>query len=260
MRYSYFSFTPAMNETQKNLTNEEILGPPNVDIISVGLASLGSMIAGLVGGLFILVFTYFFLGSIQTSYIFPYVLPMVALFAILITSALTLSLNRMLFPEKYRLGSTALAQISIFSIFVFILVTPLYIYVGASKPDLLIFVFTIHILLNFLGASLLVEILSNYRYILLSIYGSFIGFLIATFLSVYFFLNYSPSKTALYSLVGVIILVNLVITLFRSLFEFAYYRYYTTTGNDHLGDIFSKIELEEKELVAQAEKELGKFE
>lgn len=183
-----------------------------------------------------------------------------AFFAILLTASITLGLQRFLFPDKYRQGSTAFAQIAIFSIFAFVLVAPLYIYVGSIRPDFLILVFTVHILLNLLATSLLVEILSNYRYILLSIYGSFIGFFLATFLSVIFFLSYSPSQTALYSLIGVIMVVNLVITLCRTLFELAYYRIYRATGTDHLGDIFSKIELEEKEAVERAEKEMGRFE
>ena len=72
-------------------------------------------------------------------------------------------------------------------------------------------------------------------------------------------MNFSPSRTALYSLIGVIVVVNFVITLFRLLFEFIYYKMYISTGVDYLGDIFGKIENEEKELVARAEKELATF-
>lgn len=108
---------------------------------------------------------------------------------------------------------------SILSIFFFILVSPLYIYINSARSDYLIFAFLFHILINILATSLLSEILSNYRYILLSIYGSFIGFMITSGLSVVFFLHFSPSKTALYSLIGVIIVINFIITLCRSLFE-----------------------------------------
>ena len=149
---------------------------------------------------------------------------------------------------------------AILSIFFFILVTPLYVYINFVKPDFLIFAFLFHILINILATSLLSETLSNYRYILLSIYGSFIGFFATSVLSVVFFMNFSPSRNALYSLIGVIIVVNFIITLFRLLFEFVYYKIYTSTGTDHLGDIFAQIENEEKEAVAKAEKELSTFE
>ncbi|MDD5377302.1 MAG: hypothetical protein PHH16_04270 [Candidatus Gracilibacteria bacterium] len=248
-----------MSEQVEIKTNEDILGPAKIDAISIGLSCLGSIAAGFLGGLFTLLFTYIFLGSLQASTIFPYILSLVGFFAVLVTVSVTFILNRLLFAEKYKEGSIVLAQISILSIFFFILVTPLYVYINWTRPDLLIFVFLFHILINILATSLLSEILSSYRYILLSIYGSFIGFFVTAILSVVFFMNFSPSRNALYSLIGVIIVVNFVITLFRLLFEFVYYRIYITTGTDHLGDIFAQMENEEKEAVARAEKELATF-
>jgi len=197
---------------------------------------------------------------VQTSSIFPYILALVGFFAISITVSLTFVLNRLLFPDKYHQGNAIFSQLAIISIFLFILVLPLYIYINATKPDFIIHIFTLHILINILVASLLSEILSSYRYILLGVYGSFIGFFVASFISVVFFLSFSPSKTALYSLMGVIIVINFIITISRSLFEFVYSRIYISTGTDYLGDIFSRIELEEKGLVEKAQKELERFE
>lgn len=248
-----------MNTQEEILSNEELLGPPPSDPVSMGLSILGSIIAGFIGGFVILIATYIFLGSIQTSGIFPFILSLVGFFAILVTTSITLILNRLLAPNKYRSGDSGFAQMGIFSIFLFILITPVYIYVNAVKPDVLIFVFTLHIIIAILGTSLLVEILANYRYILLSLYGVLLGFIATSALSVTFFLNYSPSKTALYSLVGVIIVANFVTNAFRSIFEYLYYRYYVATGNDHLGDIFAKIEAEELEIVTKAKKELERF-
>lgn len=248
-----------MNEEIEIRTNEDLLGPAKVDGVSIGLASLGSIASGFLGGLFTLLFTYVFLGSLQASVIFPYILSLVGFFAILITVSVSFILNRMLFADKYKEGSIVIGQMAVLSIFFFVLVTPLYVYINGIRPDFLIFAFLFHILVNILATSLLSEILSSYRYVLLSIYGSFIGFFVASLLSVVFFINFSPSRSALYSLIGVIIVVNFVITLFRLLFEFVYYRIYVNTGTDHLGDIFAKMENEEKEAVARAEKELGTF-
>lgn len=250
-----------MNEIQNEIrSNEDLLGPTKIDILSIGLSSLGSIAAGFLGGLFTLLVTYIFLGSLQASNIFPYVLSIVGFFAILITTSVTFVLNRLLFPDKYKEGSVVLGQMAILSIFFFILVSPLYVYINWVKPEVLIFAFLFHVLINILATSLLSEILSSYRYILLSIYGSFIGFFITSLLSVVFFMNFSPSRNALYSLIGVIIVINFVVTLFRLLFEFVYYKIYATTGTDHLGDIFAQIENEEKSAVARAEKELATFE
>lgn len=86
----------------ENKTNEEVLGPSKIDLVSVGLSCLGSVAAGFLGGLFTLLFTYVFLGSLQAAIIFPYILSLVAFFAILITVSVTFILNRMLFAEKYK--------------------------------------------------------------------------------------------------------------------------------------------------------------
>ncbi|MDD2891551.1 MAG: hypothetical protein PHQ95_01155 [Candidatus Gracilibacteria bacterium] len=249
-----------MSEAQKNKTNEEILGPAKIDLVSIGLSCLGSIAAGFLGGLFTLLLTYVILGSLQNSNIFPYILSLIGFFAVLITVSVTFILNRLLFSEKYKAGGVVIRQIFILSIFFFIFITPLYVYINWVKPDFIVFAFLFHILINILAVSLLSEILSSYRYVLLSIYGSFIGFFIVSLISIVLFMNFSPSRSALYSLMGVIVVVNLLITASRLLFEYAYYNIYTSTGIDYLGEIFSKIENEEKEIVAKAEKELGTFE
>jgi len=99
----------------------------------------------------------------------------------------------LLFPEKYKQGSIVFGQTFILSILFFILVTPLYVYINLVKPEVLILAFLFHVLINIFIASLLSEILSSYRYILLSLYGSFIGFFFTSVLSVIFFMNFSSS-------------------------------------------------------------------
>lgn len=249
-----------MSDGREIKTNEDILWPAKIDLVSIGLSCLGSIAAGFIGGLFTLFVTYIFLGALQSAMIFPYILSLVGFFAVIITTSMTFVLNRLLFAEKYKQWSVVLGQMSIISIFFFILLTPLYVYINWVKPDFLIFAFLFHVLINILATSLISEILSNYRYILLSVYGSFIGFVITSLLSVIFFMNFSPSRSALYSLMGVIIVINLIITLFRLLFEFIYYKIYASTGTDFLWDIFAQVENEEKEAVARAEKELATFE
>lgn len=104
MRFYYLSSTLNMSEQIEIKTNEDVLGPAKVNPISIGLSCLGSLAAGFLGGLFTLLFTYVFLGSLQTSAIFPYILSLVGFFAILITVSLTFILNRLLFTEKYKQG------------------------------------------------------------------------------------------------------------------------------------------------------------
>lgn len=131
---------------------------------------------------------------------------------------------------------------------------------GASNVDRIVFVFVLHVLINSLGVLLISEILSNYRYAVLSVYSSFAGFFVASAASVVFFMNFSESDTMIYSLVGVIVVVGVLMNLFRLFTELAYYKFYKLTGLDPLGDIYARIEREENETLERAEKELVKFE
>jgi hypothetical protein len=144
-----------MNEGREKKTNEDILWPSKIDIASIGLSCLWSIAAGFIGGLFTLLLTYIFFGVLQAPNIFPYILSLVGFFAVIITTSMSFILNRLLFAGKYKQWSVILGQISILSIFLFILVTPLYVYINWIKPDFIVFAFLIHVLINILANSLL---------------------------------------------------------------------------------------------------------
>jgi hypothetical protein len=191
--------------------------------------------------------------------IFPYVLALVGFFAILVSTYLSLFMNNLVFPNKYREGLAVFAQTFVLSILLFILIVPLYVYVGSIHQDRLVLVFTFHILLNSLGVSLVSEILSNYRYALLGVYSSLVGFFAATAISVAFFENFTESDASIYSLVGVIMVVTTVTALLRLLTELAYYQTYLTVGVDPIGNVYARIEQDEREALEKAEKELTRF-
>lgn len=106
---------------------------------------------------------------------------------------------------------------------------------------------------------IITSIVVNYRYSLLGIYGNFIGFLFSSLISLYVFQYFTKSMNALYGLIGLMMVSFFFTTFFRALFEFLYYRLYLLNGSDMLGNVFSRIEKEEKEKEQEAEKELTKF-
>ncbi len=246
---------------EDELTSEDLLGPPKIDIVSVGLSTLGSLVSGFVGGLVIFIATLLFLraAKIASPGIFPYVLALVGFFAIMISTYLSLFMSSLVFPNKYKEGLATFGQTFAFSILLFILFVPLYVYMNSVNIDRIIFVFVLHVIINSLGVLLISEILSNYRYAVLAVYSGFAGFFMASGASVVFFMNFSESDSMIYSLVGVIVVVNVLMTFFRLLTELAYYKFYKLTGLDPLGDIYARIERDENEILARAERELVKF-
>jgi hypothetical protein len=114
----------------------------------------------------------------------------------------------------------------------YILFTPLYVYAGGDQAELLMMVFSMHALIATLGSILIVEIIALYRYSLLALYSSFIGFFFATCSSFMFFTGTDISKKILYSLACSLVISIFAQTVFRTLFEFLYYKLYVATGMD----------------------------
>lgn len=141
----------------------------------------------------------------------------------------------------------------------YFLYTPLYVFVGGQRTDLLMMVFSVHALVATLGSVLIVEIIAQYRYSLLALYASFIGFFFASFSSFAFFTGTDVSKTILYSLSCSLVISVFAQTVFRTLFEFLYYKLYAATGMDLLGNAFAEIRDDELSKVKAAEKSLTQF-
>lgn len=141
----------------------------------------------------------------------------------------------------------------------YILFTPLYVYIGGDRNDLLMMVFCVHALTATLGSVLIMEIIAQYRYSLLALYSSFIGFFFASFSTFVLFSGTEISKKILFSLSSILILSIFTQTVFRTLFEFLYYKLYTLTGMDLLGNAFAEIQSDEMAKVDQAEKALTQF-
>ena len=117
---------------QDNFQKEDLLGPPRIDIVSVGISALSSFVSGAIGGIFMLVCTFLFLTAAQESApaIFPYMLALVALVGILITLFLQFYFGRLIYPEKYTRQAQETIQTFGFNLIMFILFTPLYVYAG----------------------------------------------------------------------------------------------------------------------------------
>ena len=135
----------------------------------------------------------------------------------------------------------------------------MYVYVGGETSDVLMMAFCIHVLTATLGSVLIMEIMAQYRYSLLALYSSFIGFFFATFTTFLLFSGTEISKKILFSLSSILILSIFTQTVFRTLFEYLYYKLYATTGMDVLGNIFAEIQSDEISKLQQKEKELTQF-
>lgn len=260
MNATSFILLPANIMEEQKITWEELLWPPRIDIIQVWLSAVGSIVSGFVWSIVIILSIYLFLQSAKSfTGVYPYIYISTVTMATLITSAINIFMNKIINPEKYKRWSIIFTQVFLLNIFLYIILIFAYVFVASKSVDYLIYIFSAHVIMAMLGASLLTEILSSYRYVLLGIYGSFIWCLVSIFLTSVVFLSLWESNKNLYVLIWLLITINFATITIKWVFEYLYYTYYTKTGMDQLWDIYYQIELEEKEQLKKAQQELEKF-
>ncbi len=240
--------------------------PKKIEFQEILINSLWSLIAWIVGSVVILLIT-FLLGNsvnipwtfakaqiwIETSSIFPLILSIITLIWTTITIFLTYKLLNMTSNERYKKNIVIAWQLAFFAFLTYLFVTPIYIYSGLIDYDYIMYVFLFHTLIVIFWTSIIIELLNNYRHILIWLYWSFIWLFTSSILTVLIFTSLDTWIARLISLVVLIPVINFSTTFFKQLFQLAYYHYYNYTNLDQLGDIFYQIELEEKEILREEE-------
>jgi hypothetical protein len=236
--------------------------PKKITFQDALVSSLWALIAWILWSLLIIVITFFSSWALQiqskfeasfqwiwwdTSTIFPLILSLITFLWTSLVIFLTYIILSMVSSEKYKRSLIIFWQISLFWLITYIFFTPIYIYLWIKSYENILYIFIWHTLITSFWTSVILEIMNNYRNILIWIYGSFIWLFIASFLSIIIF-STTPEWTAkLFALVVILPLINFSVTFFKQLFELIYYKYNLVTNKDPLWDIFYQIEMEEKE-------------
>jgi len=235
--------------------------PRKITIQDIWVNAIWSLIAGFLWSLLILAITFFSSWALNitdtfsnarmikwdTSSIFPLILSLITFFWTGITMFVTYFILNMVSPERYKKSLIILWQISFFWVLTYALITPIYIFLGIKSYDYIMYVFILHTLIVSFWTSIILEIMNNYRHILIWIYWSFIWLFFASSLSMLIFFSFSEWTAKLFSLVIILPIINFSITFFKQIFEIIYYKYHLATNKDQLWDIFYQIEMSEKE-------------
>jgi len=241
--------------------------PRKIILADIGLNSLWSLIAGFIGSIIILiiVFATSSIVSIPETFdnarldggsdnaMFPFILSFITFFTTMVSFFISTVILHMTDPTRYKKSTVAHWQIGLFGIITYLCITPIYIYIGLINYDFIMVIFIIHCLILALGNSLILEILNNYRYVLVWVYGSFIGLFFTSIFATVIFTSIESGRAKLLSMLIILPLVSMSMTLFKGLFEYAYYHFHRVTNLDSIGDIFYMIEQEEKEKLKEEE-------
>lgn len=253
----------------KYKNNDEVFGPREISFWDIWLNTVWAFISWIIWSV-ILLFIVFVISWIVdipwnlkqaniwfwwNNPIFPFMLSFITFIVSIIVAVLTYNFLSLTDPNKYKKTIIHFSQISFFSIITYIFLVPVYVYAGMQDYNNIMYIFIVHVLLLIFWEVILLELLNNYRYILLWFYGSFV-WLFLTGIIVFFIFSLFPEWYAkLLSLLLLLPIINWLIIFFKWLFEMIYYKYYIFTSKDNLWDIFKQIELEELEQVRDAENE-----
>jgi hypothetical protein len=126
---------------------------------------------------------------------------------------------------------------------------------------MILIAFSAHVIINSFFLSLIIALISQYRYALLGFYASTIGLIITTsiIVMVQSQVAISSSSKALFVLMGMTILVYVLFATVSVCISWIYYHMYVMSGFDPIGSIFARIEEDERALERDATALLTNF-
>lgn len=162
---------------------ETELGPARISFASFLLKLLAGGAGGSMGALILLVI--FVLASsvmapltgdsetpVAVSPIFTFLLMTMVFLSSTIGNIVSVWLLSLTEKGKYTRTSSTIYQTFIISIIIFLLMVPVYFIASAIDPTYAGYAVALHVLLSAQAAALIMEIISNYRYALVGLYGS----------------------------------------------------------------------------------------
>lgn len=236
----------------------EKFGPPHLSGSDIFLLSVAAFVAGLIGSVFLLVtifplsgilqiqehFHQTFPGNQESSSLFPILLSFISFLATLIVSVVTYLFFHIVDNNRYKKTSIHFGNIAFLSLIVYILFAPIYIWSGMVNYENILIVFILHVLLLGFWNALVLELLNNYRHILVWLYASFSWLILSGLIVFSIFFYFESGFAKLLSLLLLLPLSNFLGTFCKGCFEYLYLKYYKFTGHDQLWDIFYQIEQE----------------
>lgn len=164
-----------------NAKTEEI-GPERISFATFLLRLIAGAAGGVAGGLllllmFILVSSVFepiaSLGE-ELSYISPiftFILLMMIFISATVGNIAAVWLMGLVEREKYQKIPSTIYQIFVISLIIFLLLAPVYFITGTTDPAITAYVVALHVVISAQASALIMEIISNYRYSLVGVYG-----------------------------------------------------------------------------------------
>ncbi len=135
--------------------------------------------------------------------------------------------------ERYTRVATAMSQIFIMNIVIFAFVAPIYLTTSTTRLELTAGAAALQIILSATAGALIMELIHDYRYALITVYTTIIGILVAMAISFFLYTGLGTSGTTLL-LFAVLPVIWTMIGFFQGAIAMFYYWLYQNYGVDFL--------------------------
>jgi MFS family permease len=226
---------------------EPAFGPRKMSFFTLVLKTMAGFMGGIAGTLILLII-FLLTSSIlqpvlspaeavtsEVSPLFIFVL-MAMIFATSVVSSLVAPLL-LCYTERdrYTRVSTALSQIFIINIVIFVFVLPIYLTTSTARLELTAYAAGLQVILSATASALILELIHDYRYSLLTVYSTILGVLVATAIN-FFLYTLSGSGGATVLLFASLPIIWTTIGFSQGALTMFYYWLYQNYGIDFLAE------------------------
>lgn len=243
----------------ESLETEHLHRPRKISFLRLTINSIWVFFSWFLGSIIVMAFLFLlstafsFNFEIETDstgvkewYLFPFMFSLVVFLWTTFNMLFTYTILTFTNKEHYKRNMISFFHIILFSILIFLMIIPLYLYVWENYYESIFLVFLLHNLIVFLLFSIILELINNYTHIFLWVYSSFLGTMTTILLATKFWI-FANSKWKVAIIIFLIPVLNFMNYFFKQVVEILYYNYYKYTWTDPIWNVFYQIEKEEKE-------------
>ncbi|MBL4695063.1 hypothetical protein JKY72_06885 [Candidatus Gracilibacteria bacterium] len=172
------------------MNQENSIGPAKIPFTTFLLKILAGTGGGVVGTL-VLVLIFLLANSVLTplsgnfatgdyiSPIFIFLLMIMVFLSSTVGNMLSVFLLALTEPEKYKRKATAVTQVFIVSLVIFLVMVPVYFLTTSIDVSVTAYAVALHIIISAQVSAIILEIISNYKHALVGVYGVTFSILVA---------------------------------------------------------------------------------
>jgi len=225
---------------QTNETNTQTIEPPTMRLATVVFRTLAGILGGAFGSamIFLVIIltqsltTGIFDGTGTFNPVYIFIILAMAFLCTQIAAIASASLFAYIENYKYTRLTSTLVQIFLINLLMFIVMIPAYIVVSQLNSEALIYVGATHVVFSAIASTLIMEIMTEYRYAILSVYTTIASVMIA--ILVILFLQFSANEVIILPLLAMLPIVWGCVGLVIGVGEMIYAWIYETYGVDYL--------------------------